>query len=565
MSNKSQQTKKGGYPQRTGRPLPKSAYKFHSNEIHFAPQRSRVTGLMRPFSSSAFVAGNFLFVYKNCSQLQIFAKSLGLTTKQENTKEIYELENKEAEGLIKDSESDQSGNILAEKLQNELNDTLFSHCIHPNSGANFSLVFSVIVHQPDDFICPICLFRPVAPRVTHCGHIFCADCITQHISMCDDPFCPVCYKKLFFDKNQDSIQLIRADLRLYPKIGSIFNCNNTNSNSSESQSNQKMELHFLFKKIKRNHKNCVCFLEDDTNALYLPKASQQSAPYCHFMLADNKYAKTLLEKEKKDLLNQIDIFKEYNDELKSSFIKEIYESVCKEVKIEITEDDGPSFFLQESKPNDYFHFYQDSGGRLVFLDPLCMKMLSLQFGSIIQAPNQIEVDALKLTTISVDQHFRDRHRSLGHLPAGADITFVLADLKKIVSDDIYSLFSEKIEKRIKIDDDDLNSFENEPLTEADFPAMFTQKQSNNTRTSQKGGWASIKIDSSPASQEKSKHTLSLDDDFPTFGSAFPKKKSSWGKPQPQLQPHPQPPPLSSPVPNRKNDFPNLNDAKKKTK
>ena len=115
MSSKPQQARKGGYPQRVQRPLPKSSYKFHSNKIQFSPQRSRVVGKMRPISSSAFVAGNFLFVYKNCSQLQIFAKSLGLTTKQENTKEIYELENKEAEGLIKDSESDQFGNILAEK------------------------------------------------------------------------------------------------------------------------------------------------------------------------------------------------------------------------------------------------------------------------------------------------------------------------------------------------------------------------------------------------------------------------------------------------------------------
>ena len=258
------------------------------------------------------------------------------------------------------------------------------------------------------------------------------------------------------------------------------------------------------------------------------------------------------------MLSQIEIFKEYKDELKLYFINEIYKSVCNE---KISEDNGPLFFLQESKPNDFFHFYQDSGGRLIFMDPMSVKMLSMQFGSIAEAPNQIEVDALKLSTISVDQHFRDLHRSLGHLPAGADVTFVLADLKKIVSDDILSVFSDKIEQRLKVDDNDDDTTENETLTEADFPSIFIQKQPSNTQTqlTKKGGWANIKIESEPPHHDKAK--LTLDSDFPSFGSVFPKKKSSWGNPA--LKPQ-QPPPSSAPT-TKKNDFPSLNNLKQQPK
>lgn len=552
MSSKPQQARKGGYPQRVQRPLPKSSYKFHSNKIQFSPQRSRVVGKMRPISSSAFVAGNFLFVYKNCSQLQNSSSSPKQTLIDQEKKETVEIKEEENKpktenNQIKTDNDEFTTVIPAEKLQNELNDVLFSHCIHPNSGAEFSLLFSVIVHQPEDYICPICLYTPVAPRVTHCGHIFCADCIAQHISMCDQPFCPVCYENLF-SNNMESIQLVRTDLRLYPKIKTFLN-SNSNSNNTESTES----THFLFQKIKRSRKNCVCFQEDEQNSLYLPKASQRSSQYCHFMLADNAYSKALLEKEKKDLQNQIDIFKEYKDELKLSFINEIYEGVINE---KVPDDDGPLFFLQESKPNEFYHFYQDSYGRLVFLDQMSVKMLSMQFGSVIEAPNQIEVDALKLSTISVDQRFRDRYHSLGHLPAGADVTFVLADLKKIVSDDILSAFSEQIEQRLKVDDDEIDSPENEPLTEADFPAIFAQKQTNDTqpKEAKKGGWANIKIESQPPPQ---KNKLTLDDDFPSFSSAFPKKKSAWGSPKSQ-------PPPSAPVIS-KNDFPSLSEPKKRPK
>ncbi|OHT03662.1 hypothetical protein TRFO_28843 [Tritrichomonas foetus] len=524
MSSISNPPRKGFYRRRR---VPKAAYFFHSYIANFKHQRSRVTSQMRPISSSAFVAGNFMFVYKSTSQLQSIPEPI-------------------QNPLNTDNPENNPKTMLADDSLNELNDVLYSHSMHPNSGAEFPLLFSVISHQPEDYVCPICLFKPVAPRITHCGHIFCADCITEHMSMCEEPLCPICYKKLM------GHPLIRTDLRLYPSI--------TSSGS-----------HFLFQKVIRNHNNCVCFRSDDQNTINLPTASSPSAPFCHFLLADNQYISKLVETEKKDLLDQLRIFhEEYNDELKSSFIQEILDQVSSET---IPDLHGLSFVLEEFKENDLFRFYQDSCGRLIYLDPLTIKMLVMQFGSIANAPDTLEVDSLKISTFSVDQHFRDRHRSLGHLPAGADVSLVLADLSKIVSEEVLSAFAKQIEKRVKIEEDEeLPEEETEILTEADFPSIFQNTSSNATTTTtmnSQGGnsnpaqrqhsqpasssaWAKIKVE-----EPKMTKKPSLDEDFPSFGSAFTKKKTAWGTPQSQ------PPPQQQPQ--QRSDFPSFGDMNRNKK
>lgn len=531
MSSKSQQPKRGGYQHSGNRRVPKTAYTFKSPKLEFALQRSRVLGKMRPISSSAFVAGNFLYVYKNYLQLNDIPNPPSINIEPPTSSSIVpEAKGSNLNEITEPPNHPQESHQLipANHQQNELNDVLFSHSIHRNSGAEFSLLFSVISHQPEDFICPICLYPPVAPRITHCGHIFCSDCISQHVSLSDQLTCPVCYKDLFEESNKDDVlKIIRTDLRYYPKISSIIN----NQESSA--------MHFLFQKVMRNRNNCVCFKCDEPNTRYIPTASNPSAPFCHFMLADKQYVDNLLEKEKLDLIKQIEIYKEYKDDLKISFLQETLNDLLVEIEQQsklntLDPELNPPFYLQESKPSEFYQFYQEVNGRFIFLDPISVRMLILQFNSINEAPNQLEVDALKVTTMSVDFSFRERHRSLGYLPTGADVTFVLADLSRIVSKAIYDKFAARIEKRLKVDDDII--YETEPeveqFTEADFPDVFAshKKEDSHSQPVQqiKGEWANASLSLAANTTTKAK---TLDEEFPSFGQVTAMKKMpKWGNP-----------------------------------
>ena len=44
--------------------------------------------------------------------------------------------------------------------------------------------FIVVRSTYEEFVCPICLEAPVAPRITQCGHIFCHSCLLQHLAGC---------------------------------------------------------------------------------------------------------------------------------------------------------------------------------------------------------------------------------------------------------------------------------------------------------------------------------------------------------------------------------------------
>ena len=432
--------------------MPRSAYQFESCGIHFGVQKSRVTGDQRSFTSSAFVAGNLQFVYKNCAQLK------------------------------------------SADEQNELNDVLFSHCLHPNSGIAFELLFSVIAHQPDDFVCPICTFAPVVPRMTYCGHIFCADCIERH-ALSAPTMCPVCYEPL------DGTLFVRADVRLHPK-----------------------QETYKFCRVIRSRSNCVCFLPSSASCGFLPSASSENAKFCRFMLADPEYAKKLVETERADIRTQIEVYREYNDEAKNAMLEIVMEAVDGE---EIISEMGPRFALMPKKTGDYGVFYQEASGRLMFLDPLSNKMLKAQFGAIAEAPDSIEFVPLKETGFTVDQRFRKRFPLLGHLPTGADVRMVLADLSGIVTPDVLSAFAEELEIRTRPDDDDVEEdVEEVKWTPEDFPDLTPSAPTRQSScSSQKStAWTSVKV------EPKRSLSLSNEEEFPVLSAPAPqaaKKPSPW--------------------------------------
>jgi hypothetical protein len=115
------------------------------------------------------VAGNFNFVYKNCSQLSGRGSSLS-----------------------------------------DLNDVLFSHCLFRDTGVRWDLLFCVCANVLDDYVCPICLAGPVAARITRCGHIFCADCLRLLFILSPNHLCPICSDALI------EAELTRCFLRRFP-------------------------------------------------------------------------------------------------------------------------------------------------------------------------------------------------------------------------------------------------------------------------------------------------------------------------------------------------------------
>uniref|UniRef100_A0A3P9HYG1 E3 ubiquitin-protein ligase RNF10 n=1 Tax=Oryzias latipes TaxID=8090 RepID=A0A3P9HYG1_ORYLA len=71
-----------------------------------------------------------------------------------------------------------------------------AHFTDPDTLVNWDCVQQVRIHSHEVPSCPICLYPPVAARITRCGHIFCWPCMLHYLSLSDKSWskCPICYE-----------------------------------------------------------------------------------------------------------------------------------------------------------------------------------------------------------------------------------------------------------------------------------------------------------------------------------------------------------------------------------
>ncbi|KAM9811129.1 LOW QUALITY PROTEIN: E3 ubiquitin-protein ligase RNF10 [Neosynchiropus ocellatus] len=71
-----------------------------------------------------------------------------------------------------------------------------AHFTDPDTLVNWDCVKQVRIYSHEVPTCPICLYPPVAARITRCGHIFCWTCMLHYLSLADNTWskCPICYE-----------------------------------------------------------------------------------------------------------------------------------------------------------------------------------------------------------------------------------------------------------------------------------------------------------------------------------------------------------------------------------
>ena len=94
-----------------------------------------------------------------------------------------------------------------------------------------------------------------------------------------------------------------------------------------------------------------------------------------------------------------------------------------------------------------YYYYQAASGQPIFLHPLDIKILSSHFGAYAAFPDSIPVRVEAATEGSVDSDLRRRCKHLAHIPEGADVVFVEADLEGVVGAEGLRAFEGAIKAR----------------------------------------------------------------------------------------------------------------------
>jgi hypothetical protein len=94
-----------------------------------------------------------------------------------------------------------------------------------------------------------------------------------------------------------------------------------------------------------------------------------------------------------------------------------------------------------------YYFYQAASGLPIFLHPLDIRILSSYFGAYAAFPDCIAVRVEAASEGSVDADLRRRCKYLSHIPEGADVVFIEADLEGVVGAEGLRAFEGAIKAR----------------------------------------------------------------------------------------------------------------------
>ncbi|KAH8987382.1 hypothetical protein EDB86DRAFT_3210754 [Lactarius hatsudake] len=366
-------------------------------------------------------------------------------------------------------------------------------------------------HEEGHITCPICLSPPTAPRMTKCGHVFCFQCILHYLGTSENPKwarCPICLDSVnekqlksvhWFtpshsdDDNDDgshprpSSSSVSADIDPIetPKPGSTLRMRlmqrpqittlalpRSHTWPSDLLPPHQAPFHFLpdvytyAKFMVATPSYLIENLRRDLSEL----ASE--APHALKLRLNAQIAKaTALDSDV--LRTAIDHSLQMERNLMTNAVFQAKRKQERENAPTPEPSDIPAHFLSaqvhhppspsptptsrgpKSRKNlnppppstSAYYYYQAASGQPIFLHPLDIKVLSAHFGAYAAFPDSIAVRVEAATEGSVDADLRRRCKHLAHIPEGADVVFVEADLEGVVGTEGLRAFEGAIKAR----------------------------------------------------------------------------------------------------------------------
>uniref|UniRef100_A0A1I8MH10 E3 ubiquitin-protein ligase RNF10 n=1 Tax=Musca domestica TaxID=7370 RepID=A0A1I8MH10_MUSDO len=346
----------------------------------------------------------------------------------------------------------------------------------PDSLIDWSLIEQINIQTSDEPQCPICLYPPVAAKVTRCGHVYCWTCVLHYLSLSDKTWrkCPICY---------DAVHV--GDLK---------------SASIVQQSSHNVGSQIAFRLMRR--KKGSLLIEKYEN--WQDEKSSESYPYVSSPMEDKLFSKfvlatradifRILERERNELLLNVDescpefvfvqqaleLIKERSEKLgeirDDENVIQNNDAQTKLCSIGIQCDDenvvstngainatenaevvpnAGDFGIESSvkaihSPGKYYYFYQVADGQNIYLHPLNVKMLQATYGSLADGPPFIEARIIQKEQQSMDEDHRRKFTCLGHLPLTCEFSVVEIELlPPYVTEDVIKSFKSDIIHRKK--------------------------------------------------------------------------------------------------------------------
>uniref|UniRef100_A0A182T9U3 E3 ubiquitin-protein ligase RNF10 n=1 Tax=Anopheles maculatus TaxID=74869 RepID=A0A182T9U3_9DIPT len=363
----------------------------------------------------------------------------------------------------------------------------------PDQLVDWGKVEQIHVLSSEEPQCPICLYPPVAAKMTKCGHVYCWPCILHYLALSDKTWrkCPICYEAIHL-----------PDLR--SAVSKPFHAFGTGE--------------YVTLQLMRREKGTMKVVEvnDEVGLGGMIPPAGVSIPHfdaavgnsilTKLLLTDTVQMLKIIERERKELENQLvsdgaeapenmfvqqalDILGERRTLLKAAkaivFPVAAEKTVMREASDAATDQQQPadsaedshdgaseasSDFMIDEESNftvgdidivptaqcagQHYYFYQSLDGQPLFLHSINSRMLQAMYGSLDRSPPRITGRVVQKDSCSMDENLRRRLKYLEHLPVCTQFDVVELDFGTpadgrdgLVSEAVLSLFHDELSMR----------------------------------------------------------------------------------------------------------------------
>ncbi|XP_059612003.1 E3 ubiquitin-protein ligase RNF10 [Phlebotomus argentipes] len=311
----------------------------------------------------------------------------------------------------------------------------------PDTLVKWDQIEQIIIHSNEDAQCPICLYAPVAGKMTRCGHVYCWACILHYLALSDKSWrkCPICYEPVYV-----------ADLK-----SAVANYHH------EFKTEEVVTLKLM--KRKKGSLNVVEASKDCLDSDPLPHLfeSRDAIVHSKLIVADIEEVLSIVDHEQRELLQQMEI--DGPDGLncpETMFIQQALDLLSERKAVlnqlqDAKEESESSSQAEDAEAiandsSDYFYFYQAIDGQNLYLHTINNRMIQAQFGELHKGPETLSGRIVQKDSFTMEETLRKRLKYLQHLPMTCqfDVVEIVFDTP-IVSPEIMKTFDEELKSRAK--------------------------------------------------------------------------------------------------------------------
>ena len=386
------------------------------------------------------------------------------------------------------------------------------HLADPDSLVSWEMIEEVELRtcSEDATTCPVCLFPPVAGKMSRCGHVFCWACILHYLALSDDKDrpCPICHQ----DINKTDLKSVIVTTRHARNTGDVVNMTlmkrernsvfavpaDRNFLADHPQISQGgVDADFVKMLTSAPDQVKTNIIDRERRELEQQWEEEKDQPESCFIqealkLLEQREVETLLRPQLKPVkppvqpepavlpaVESLHISSPEKESLVDPFADEDEKEAEKEteavVEVRPRNESGVSSSSSEEtseetseegvkvtdldistmqpaepsagQPRQVFYFYQSSDGQPIFLHALNVQMLVKQFGALENCPTNIQGRILEKEGAVMSEQLRDRLRYLKHLPITTNFEVAELDLSDLVDKETFEVFRDQVETR----------------------------------------------------------------------------------------------------------------------